>query len=248
MTFRFFAACIFVSSAVSITAAAQDKADPTRKVRVYVTDSDSWQMMSTSGGGLSGFGAGFGSLSRAGARPQTAEIIKTIGQRCPEVIVNDRPEMSDYVIRLEHEGGKGPLAHKDKVAVFVRKSGDSIFSNSTITLGGSVQGACAAIDKHWSTNAAELSAVNAPPPPPPVAAAAPASAPADMASLMIEASVPGADIEVDGEFMGNTPSTLSVVPGKHTITVKKKGYADWSRTMNVSGSAVHLNAEMDLKP
>src|SRR6185437_9978847 len=168
-------------------------------------------------------------------------------QRCPEIIVNDRPEMSDYVIRLEHEGGKGPLAHKDKVAVFVRKSGDSIFSNSTLTVGGSVQGACAAIDKHWSANAAELSAVT-PPPPPPVAAAAPVSAPADKANLMIEASVPGADIEVDGEFMGNTPSTISIVPGKHAITVKKKGYADWSRTMNVSGSAVRLNAEMDLKP
>jgi len=247
MKFRLFAACILASSALSITAAAQDKTDPAKKVRVYVTDSDSWQMTGTSGGASSGFISGFGSSSRGGARPQTAEIIKTIGQRCPEIIVNDRPEMSDYVIRLEHEGGKGVLSHKDKVAVFVRKSGDSIFSNSTITLGGSVQSACAAIDKHWSENAAELSAPSAPPPPP-VAAAVQAAVTPDMANLTIEASVPGADIEVDGEFMGNTPSTISIAPGKHTITVKKKGYADWSRTMNVSGSAVHLNAEMDLKP
>jgi hypothetical protein len=45
--------------------------------------------------------------------------------------------------------------------------------------------------------------------------------------------------------VGNTPSTVSVATGKHTITVKKKGYADWSRTMNVAGSAIHLNADLD---
>jgi len=71
---------------------------------------------------------------------------------------------------------------------------------------------------------------------------------AGMASLLIESSVPGADIEIDGAFVGSTPSTLSVAPGQHTITVKKKGYADWSRTMNVSGSNVHLTAEMETKP
>jgi plastocyanin len=71
---------------------------------------------------------------------------------------------------------------------------------------------------------------------------------ATMASLSVDASVAGADIEVDGNFVGNTPSTVSVTPGQHTIAVKKKGYAEWSRTMNVSGSAVHLSAEMKAKP
>jgi hypothetical protein len=66
--------------------------------------------------------------------------------------------------------------------------------------------------------------------------------------LTVDASVAGADIEVDGAFVGNTPSTVSIVPGQHTIVVKKKGYTDWSRTMTVSGSAVHLNAEMEAKP
>jgi hypothetical protein len=68
------------------------------------------------------------------------------------------------------------------------------------------------------------------------------------ASLTVEASVTGADIEVDGAFVGNTPSTVSIAPGQHTIVVKKKDYEDWSRTMAVSGSAVHLNAEMEAKP
>ncbi len=77
----------------------------------------------------------------------------------------------------------------------------------------------------------------------PAVAATPATAPA-AASLTVESSVTGADIEVDGAFVGSTPSTVSVTPGQHTITVKKKGYTDWSRTMNVSGSAVRLSAEL----
>lgn len=78
-----------------------------------------------------------------------------------------------------------------------------------------------------------------------VAAATSANAAPAMASLTVESLVSGADIEVDGNFVGNTPSTVSVTPGQHTITVKKKGYADWSRTMNVSGSSVHLSAELE---
>ncbi len=77
--------------------------------------------------------------------------------------------------------------------------------------------------------------------------AAPNSTGTQMASLAVESNVPGADIEVDGNFVGSTPSTLSVVPGQHTVTVKK-GYADWSRQMNVAGNAVHLNADLAAKP
>lgn len=72
----------------------------------------------------------------------------------------------------------------------------------------------------------------------------PATASVTTASLQIDSSVPGADIEIDGAFAGNTPSTLSVAPGQHTIAVKKKGYTDWTRTMNVSGSAVKVNADL----
>jgi hypothetical protein len=65
------------------------------------------------------------------------------------------------------------------------------------------------------------------------------------ANLTVDSSVPNADISVDGNFVGSTPSTVSVTPGQHTITVTKKGYADWSRSMNVSGSAVHLSADLE---
>jgi len=67
---------------------------------------------------------------------------------------------------------------------------------------------------------------------------------ASAAGLTIEASVPNCDIEVDGSFVGSTPSTLNIVPGKHSIVVKKSGYQDWSRSMMVGSGSIRLNAEM----
>jgi hypothetical protein len=76
-------------------------------------------------------------------------------------------------------------------------------------------------------------------------AAAMAAAPAAAASgLTIDASVPNCDIEVDGSFVGNTPSTLNLAPGKHDIVVKKAGYKDWTRSMAVTGGTIRLSAEM----
>jgi hypothetical protein len=65
------------------------------------------------------------------------------------------------------------------------------------------------------------------------------------ANLNIESSVPGADIEIDGAFVGNTPSTVAVAAGSHQIAVKKKGFTDWSRTLNVTGGTVNLSAELE---
>jgi hypothetical protein len=228
---------------LTLASAAQTTSTPTdHKPRVFVGESDSWE---TKGGG-GGNRWGFGSANAGGARPQTAEVIKTLGERCPQVTVNSRPEMSDYILKLDHEGGKSVLAKDNKVAVFVQKTGDGIFSKSTRALGSSVQDACAAITAHWATHATELAAAPLPPPsvvPLPSEAAPAAAAPA-MATLQIESSVPNADIEIDGAFVGNTPSTLTVTPGQHTIAVKKKGYTEWNRTMNISGTAVHLNADL----
>src|SRR6059036_255813 len=111
------------------------------KPRVFITDSKSWEIS----GGVGGTQDGFGGASKGGARPQTAEIIKTFGERCPAVIVNNKQEKADYVVLLDHEGGKELLQHRNKIAVFLRVSGDSVVSKSTMSLGGSVQEACEAI-------------------------------------------------------------------------------------------------------
>jgi hypothetical protein len=78
--------------------------------------------------------------------------------------------------------------------------------------------------------------------PPPVS-----STPAALgqASLVIDSIPLGADIAIDGAFVGNTPSTVAVAPGSHQIAIKKKGFSDWSKTLSVTGGTVHLNAEME---
>lgn len=78
---------------------------------------------------------------------------------------------------------------------------------------------------------------------PPSVAAAPVTS--VQASLAVDSTPPGADIEIDGAFVGNTPSIVAVAPGSHQIAVKKKGFSDWSKTLSVTGGTVHLNAEME---
>lgn len=113
------------------------------KTRVYVTDSQSWELHGQAGGGAA---AAAGSIA-GGARPQTAEIIKTFGERCPAVTVTLNKENADYVILLDHEGGKQLVLRDNKVAVFA-KDGDVIYSGSTRTLGNAVKNACSAIARN----------------------------------------------------------------------------------------------------
>jgi hypothetical protein len=80
----------------------------------------------------------------------------------------------------------------------------------------------------------------------PEVAAAPLPAPAPVqVALAIDSTPPGADIEIDGAFVGNTPSTVSTLPGSHQIVVKKKGFADWMKILTVTGGSVHLNADLE---
>lgn len=236
------------------SAPAQQKptmASDAEKARVFITDSQSWSIAGASGGG----GGAYGGTMAGGARPQTAEIIKTFGERCPEVTINNIQMKTDYIVLLDHEGGKGVLRHKNKVAVFARVSGDSIVSKSTLSLGGSVQDACEAINKDWAVHGPAIRAaaiagaeVNKPPATLQPAVVTTTAIPAvpSTGKLSVGSVPDGADIEVDGSFVGNTPSDVQVTEGEHTVSVKKTGFKDWERKLRVSGgSSVHLNAELD---
>jgi hypothetical protein len=242
--------CPFLGLCSIVAQESPKAALDSERARVFITDSQSWEMAGQSGGA----GGAFGGTVAGGARPQTAEIIKTFGERCPQVVVNNIQMKTDYIVLLDHEGGKGVLRHKNKVAVFARVSGDSVVSKSTLSLGGSVQDACEAIAKDWSAHgpAIRAAATSAMEPAKPAAALQPAvvTTSAQSASFMGKLSVTslpqGADIEVDGNFVGNTPSDVQVADGEHTVSVKKAGFKEWQRKLKVSsGSSVHLSAELE---
>jgi hypothetical protein len=222
----------------------------TEKPRVFVTDSQSWETRGNAGGANGAFAA----HSAGGARPQTAEIIKTFGEKCPTVMVNNIQAKANYIVVLDHEGGKGYLQHKNKVAVFDAQSGDSVVSKSTLSLGGSVDEACRGIAKHWTEHpqpsSADSGKLNSP------TASAPTiptegekhanltAAEADAIVALISNPV-GADVSVDDAFVGSAPATLKLKPGKHTIKITMDGYKDWAREINaMAGSQVSLTATM----
>lgn len=81
---------------------------------------------------------------------------------------------------------------------------------------------------------------------PAVAAAAPAqSAAASQANLEISSTPAGADIEIDGSFVGNTPSSIGVTSGDHIIKLTKSGYAKWERKLKTSSGAVKISPVLD---
>ena len=226
-----------VLSLLLIPAAAQTSTSDAQKARVFITDSQSWQVTGNSGGSKDGF-AGHTS---GGARPQTAEIIKTFGERCSQVVVNNKQDKADYVVVLDHEGGKSILAHDNKVAVF-NSDGDAIVSHSTRSLGTSVKDACEAIEKDWPSRVGKVAAQRQAPQ---LVTVSDKSTPSVGSKIAVSSTPANADITLDGSFVGNTPSEIDVTPGDHTLTVSKSGFKPWERKFKATGGSVNINAELE---
>jgi hypothetical protein len=66
--------------------------------------------------------------------------------------------------------------------------------------------------------------------------------------LAIQSDPVGADIIMDGQMVGQTPSTFDVPPGDHQISVQLAGYQDWVRRVHVlAGSTINLSAKLERK-
>jgi len=74
----------------------------------------------------------------------------------------------------------------------------------------------------------------------------PVVAAAEPSTIVIKSTPDGADITVDGKFVGSTPSTLRLTIGDHTINIEKPGFIAWTRTMTVS-SAGNVSIEATLE-
>ena len=69
--------------------------------------------------------------------------------------------------------------------------------------------------------------------PAPPANAAPAS-PDAFASVQLSSDPTGAEITIDGSYVGNTPSLIKLGPGTHSITMTMPGYAPWVRSIETA--------------
>ncbi len=78
----------------------------------------------------------------------------------------------------------------------------------------------------------------------PARSAAPAT-PQISAGVMVTSTPDGAEIEIDGAFIGSTPTTVALSTGDHTVIVRKKGYQPWQRTLKITAGIVRLNAELE---
>lgn len=75
----------------------------------------------------------------------------------------------------------------------------------------------------------------------------PTASPSDDKGKISLISVPDtAEVFVDDAFVGNTPATLRLSPGKHTIRVTQGGYKAWTKELSViASSEVSLKAALE---
>jgi hypothetical protein len=65
-------------------------------------------------------------------------------------------------------------------------------------------------------------------------------------TVSLTTSPDAAEVYVDEQFYGNSPATLRLKPGKHTIRAKHSGYKDWSREISAdAGSEARLAATLE---
>jgi hypothetical protein len=64
-------------------------------------------------------------------------------------------------------------------------------------------------------------------------------------TIQLTSSPSGAEIYLDHQFQGSTPSTIpNVVPGNHTLEFRYPGYQSWSDTVSVKSGTSHFFAAL----
>jgi len=138
---------LLFSSFLAVIAGDQTQFTSSKRPVVWVQPSDSWKVSSSVGGDRNVIiGTGHG-----GKEPQTAKIYELLQHRtdCSGVAPNMIQEKADYVMLVEHGGGKG-----NRWAVS-NKDGDVIGSGESFMLSNSVSDACRIVMKDWGARKAE---------------------------------------------------------------------------------------------
>lgn len=70
-----------------------------------------------------------------------------------------------------------------------------------------------------------------------------AEVPARTGKVMFTSDPQGADIYVDGKFVGNTPSLIELAPGSRSVRIDVQGRKPWTRVLDVTaGNKVTIQA------
>jgi hypothetical protein len=65
------------------------------------------------------------------------------------------------------------------------------------------------------------------------------------AQVQIASNPPGAEIDLDGAFVGSTPATVGVSAGDHSVALKKNGFKPWQRKIKVTSGNIDIAAELE---
>lgn len=142
-----FVLLIFVSAGIAFSQAE-------KRPRVFIEESNSWEIESDpvfSTTDKKGRVNVIGGTTKGGAVPRTAEVMKRFSEQCKFCIVTMYRDKADFIVRLEHEGGKDLFNKDNKLAVF-NKDGDLVESGSFSRPRKAVEVACRAIEKAFQTS------------------------------------------------------------------------------------------------
>ena len=68
----------------------------------------------------------------------------------------------------------------------------------------------------------------------------------ELATLVLKSDPDGAEINLNGRFFGNTPSTVQLPQGDCTVSIQKPGFTSWQRTVTITpGGIVTLSAALE---
>ena len=71
----------------------------------------------------------------------------------------------------------------------------------------------------------------------------------ERSNIIVNSNPAGADIKINGKFVGSTPSAVGLEHGEHTIIIEKSGFRSWQRTISVgSGGNVTVDATLEKLP
>jgi len=203
------------------------------------------------------------------------EVTKDLQKGCSGVIVTLNQSNADYTVMLNRESkhNRGLLRTNSQVQV-ANRLGDILGTSATRTVGNASKDACQLVLADWGRHG-RTTAPDSPGPAPAASSVVPVTVPTpaerakaetDLAAqsqpmagsaapnattspatkLQIESIPLGADIEVDGRFVGKTPSDAQIAEGEHTVVIRKSGFRSWKRKLkSTAGTSEYIIAEME---